>query len=163
MFLHINSKNNTSVNEWKLVYTPTNDILKSLMDATINLLNMDGAVAVDTSEQIEQAMYNEKFVAGIEFDNVLVNILIALHVKNLRFIENFFLILTRILQNFQKISFIIYGYPVNFNLRIMVKNHIIIAKDFYRYNMQLHALLSHKNVTNAMVFCPKFKCKNIQI
>lgn len=89
MFFHINSKNNTSVNEWKLVYTPTNDILKSLIDATINLLNMDGAVAVDTSEQIEQVMYNEKFVAGIEFDNVLVNISIAhsiaLHAINLKF------------------------------------------------------------------------------
>lgn len=50
-----------------------NDVLQTLMESTIELLLLDGVVAVNTTAQIEQAMdASEQLVAGIDFNHLSV-------------------------------------------------------------------------------------------
>lgn len=68
-----NNENRCPTKEWKLVYSPLNNVLQTLMDSTIQLLHLDGVVAVNTSAQIEQAMSgSEQLVAGIDFNHLSV-------------------------------------------------------------------------------------------
>ena len=68
-----NSENRSPTKKWKLVYSPLNDVLQTLMESTIQLLHLDGVVAVNTSAQIEQAMFgSEQLVAGIDFNHLSV-------------------------------------------------------------------------------------------
>lgn len=69
-----NSEKRSPTKEWKLVYSPFNNVLNTLMESTIQLLNLDGLVAVNTSAQIEQAMCgSEQLVAGIAFNHLSVS------------------------------------------------------------------------------------------
>lgn len=57
------------VKEWGLVYSPVNKQLAELMNETARLLQLeDGAIAVNTSADVEAVMFNRELVAGIEFD-----------------------------------------------------------------------------------------------
>lgn len=48
---------------------PDNKELADLMNRTAALLKLeDGIVAVNTSSQVEAVMFDEEYVAGIEFD-----------------------------------------------------------------------------------------------
>lgn len=57
------------VKEWALVYSPNNKELGKLMTETARLLELQsGAIAVNTSDQVEAVMFNRELVAGLEFD-----------------------------------------------------------------------------------------------
>lgn len=58
-----------SVKEWKLVYLPKNECLERLLNKTVEMLNLDGVLSVDTSKQIEDVMDSRRLLAGIEFDH----------------------------------------------------------------------------------------------
>lgn len=62
------------IEEWKLVYSPQNDIFEDLLTPVMTFLNLDGLHAVNGTKELEYAMYHKKFVAGIEFDHHWVHL-----------------------------------------------------------------------------------------
>lgn len=62
----------SNIDEWKLVYTPKNDVLENLLESTIKLLGLSGTVAVNSSRELEEVMIERKLIAGIDFQHLWV-------------------------------------------------------------------------------------------
>lgn len=60
------------VKEWKLVYSPINPIFDELAENAAKSLQLEGAVGVNSSEEVESAMFNRELVAGINFQHSAV-------------------------------------------------------------------------------------------
>lgn len=62
----------SSVNEWKLVYAPQNDILESLLSNAATSLKLDGVEGVHNGSEIAAVMGNRQLVAGVQFNHPAV-------------------------------------------------------------------------------------------
>lgn len=58
--------------EWKLVFSPKNEIFENLVAAAGDALGLDGVLGVDNENDIEAVITNRKFVAGINFEHSAV-------------------------------------------------------------------------------------------
>lgn len=59
----------THIREWKLVYSPSPSVFDELADLAAKSLQLEGAVGVNSSEELEAAMFNQELVAGIDFQH----------------------------------------------------------------------------------------------
>lgn len=61
-------RDQSDVNEWKLVYLPKNIFFETLLNRTAQMLDLE-VISVSNSEQIEDCVKNQGIFAGIEFDH----------------------------------------------------------------------------------------------
>lgn len=61
-----------------------NDVLQSLMNEAIKLLDLDGVIAVNTTKEVEQVMYNQQLVAGIQFNHFSVSLFYFMRIQTVQ-------------------------------------------------------------------------------
>lgn len=67
-------KPDVHIKHFKLVYAPENAIFEKLLNDTAVSLELDGIVNVTSASQIEDVMFRDELLAGVEFDHPAVGI-----------------------------------------------------------------------------------------
>lgn len=75
-FLYSESKEQKkqAIKEWRLVYSPKNEVFEKLLTEAALSLGLKGVVGVDTQEELEATMVNRQLVAGVQFEHPSVSI-----------------------------------------------------------------------------------------
>lgn len=64
-----NSRDSIWPKEWKLVYSPKNDVLELLLNETAKLMQFEGVMGVENASEVEQVMIKSDYFAGVIFDH----------------------------------------------------------------------------------------------
>lgn len=59
--------------DWKLVYSPKNDLLDQVVGNVTEFLSLDGYIAAENSSELKTIFLNNHTVAGIQFHHPAVN------------------------------------------------------------------------------------------
>lgn len=79
VFSDTNGNHDIHIGEWRLVYSPENQVFEHLLGHVVSGLNFSGVYGVKTSEEVEKLMLEQEFVAGVVFNHSAVKLSLVLH------------------------------------------------------------------------------------
>lgn len=57
------------IKDWKLVYSPKNEVLETLLTGAATSLGLKGVYGVAGQKELEATMVNKQLVAGVQFEH----------------------------------------------------------------------------------------------